>query len=97
MKSMLRDYVSTYQDTIEPAKIIELFREAQQIAIDKLNSCKNQTSADGTAIYGYGESTGGQGYDTYTAAGDYYTVQSVLIEVMYEMERLISKEVLGMS
>ena len=96
MKSMLTDYVNTYKDIINAEAIIELFKEAQQTAFDKLLTVKNQTSADGTPIYAYGESTGGQAYDTYKADGDYYTVQSVLINIMYEMERLISKEVMSM-
>ena len=97
MKAMLTDYVNTYNDVIEPAKIIELFREAQQTAFTKLESVKNQSSADGSAIYGYGESntSSTENYDTYRNDG-YYGVNSILINIMYEMERLISKEIMGM-
>ena len=97
MKSILTDYVNSYNDVIEPARVIELFREAQQTAFAKLETVKDQNKADGTSIYGYGESNAGCGnYDTYTADGNFYSVNCILINVIYEMERLISKEVMGM-
>ncbi len=98
MRAILTDYVTSYSDVLEASKIIALFKEAQQTAFAKLEAVKDQVHADGASIYGYGESDGSsstENYDTYRADG-YYGVNSILINIMYEMERLISKEVMGM-
>ena len=95
MKSILTDYINSYKDVLEPNKIIELFKKAQETAFMKLDAMKNAGSADGTSVYGYGEaSSGSAAYDTFNGGG--FSVQTVLINIMYEMERLISKEVMGM-
>ena len=97
MRAMLTDYVSSYGDILDASKIIALFKEAQQTAFAKLESVLNQTSADGASIYGYGECLNGETHnsDTYRSDG-LYGVNSILINIMYEMERLLSKEVLGL-
>ncbi len=97
MQAMLTDYVSSYSDTIDASRIIALFKEAQQTAFAKLEAVKDQSSANGASIYGYGDYIEGatDNSDTYRVDGDYYGVNSILINIMYEMERLLSKEVLG--
>ena len=98
MKSILNDYMNTYSSYVDPAKIITLFKQAQQTAYANLEATINQSSAAGSSIYGYGETPGGSTHnaDTYMANGNYYGVNSILINVIYEMEKLLSREVMGL-
>ena len=97
MRSILQDYIVSYQQYIDPNRIIELFKQAQQTAFANLDSVVDQSSAQGAPIYGYGETNGTSdkdNADTYRNDG-LYGVDSILINVVYEMEKLINKEILG--
>lgn len=96
MKAILQDYIVSYQQYVDPNRIVELFKQAQQTAFANLETVIDQSSADGTSIYGYGETGGGgtDNADTYRNDG-FYGVNTILINVIYEMEKLINKEILG--
>ena len=99
MEGLLYDYISSYCNIIDKSRITELFKEAQEIALDKLNSLTNCTNPEGTSVYGYGECASGDDtsdYDTKSTNGageGWISVPAILIEIMYEMERLIAKEI----
>ena len=98
MRGILQDYIVSYQQYIDPNRIIELFRQAQQTAFANLETVVNESSASGAPIYGYGENAEGvstDNADTYRRDSNCYGVDSILINVVYEMEKLINKEILG--
>ena len=97
---MINSYVSNYKDVLSVGKIVHLFARAQDTARTKLLETKGTASANNSKIYGYSEcgSTNNTkknfvNADTYYG-GDRWSVQSILLEVMYEMERLIQQELL---
>lgn len=94
---MIKDYVNKNKDIIDKNRIMELFYEAEKTAIDKVKAITNTTKPAGTSVYGYAENVSGAGndnFDTYHGGG-LYNIGSVLLEIMYEMEALIAREILG--
>lgn len=94
---MLKDYVTQYGDVIDKSKIFALFLEAENTALSKMKAVKDCTKPAGTSVYGYGENVSGAGndnFDTYHG-NNFYNVGSILLEIMYEMEALIAKEMIG--
>lgn len=84
-------YIDKYHDIIDPSRIVELYVKAEQNALDKLQKgIDSDDSAVYENIYGYGD-TGNR--DSYDQGG--VSVQAVLIQIMYEMDKLINKEILG--
>ena len=97
MKSMLKDYIVSYSKYIDGNKIIELFRRAQETAFSNLEATINQTDPSGSSIYGYGESEGGKKDNADTYKTNFYGANSILINVAYEMEKLIAREMAGLN
>ncbi len=97
---MINSYVSNYKDVLSVGKIVHLFAQAQDTARTKLLETKGIASANNSQIYGYSECgrTNNSKKDFVDAdtyyGGDRWSVQSILLEVMYEMERLIQQELL---
>ncbi len=84
-------YIDKYHDIIAPSRIVELYVKAEQNALDKLQKgIDSDDSAVYENIYGYGD-TGNR--DSYDQGG--VSVQAVLIQIMYEMDKLINQEILG--
>lgn len=100
MKSILKDFIDLYSSYISADRIIELYKEAQEIAFGNLETTVDNETASGSAIYGYGECKSGSerdNTDTRKTSGSniYYGVNSILINVIYEMEKLLTKEIMG--
>lgn len=96
LDTMLQHYIGRYSKCLEPAKILSLFKAAEETAFRKISALTDPTKPAGTSLYGYGENKEGQGsdnFDTYYG-NDLYNCGSVLLEVMYEMEVLIGREIL---
>ena len=92
MKEMLGDYINNYSKYVSAEKIVELFKQAQETAIQNLLDSRDWVNPDGSKAYGYGEGSG-HSYDTFSS--EWYSVNSLLINIAYEFEKLISKEMLG--
>lgn len=100
IKSILKDFIDLYSSYISADRIIELYKEAQEIAFGNLETTVDNETASGSAIYGYGECKSGSerdNTDTRKTSGSniYYGVNSILINVIYEMEKLLTKEIMG--
>ncbi len=99
MSILIKDYYNNYK-WLGAAKISELFQKAQIEAYRKMQTITSQTNAEECQIYGYGESSGGgsDNFDTAWQQGDrwLYNIGNVILQVMFEMERLIAKEVMGL-
>ena len=94
------DYINKYDDYISGNRIIQLFKQAQETAIRNMGTILYVDSATGAQVYGYGECRGNgktDNADSYkTIDGQkLYSVNTLLINITYEMEKLISKELLG--
>ena len=98
LNSILTDYIMSYQNYIDGNRIIELFKQAEDTAFANLKATINNSSASGSSIYGYGESRGGKrdNADTVKNSGQLYGANSILINVIYEMEKLIAREICGL-
>ena len=96
MKSILQDYINSYQTYIDGNRIIELFRQAQETAFSNLDATMHISQASGSSIYGYGETSGGKRDNSDTYSGKHYGVNSILINVIYEFEKLLSREICGL-
>ncbi|MBR6127494.1 hypothetical protein IKQ21_07410, partial [bacterium] len=95
LNGILDDYIKNYRAYLSPEEIIKCFKEAEQIAFRKLNDTTDKANPGDTQIYGYSESgsTSNADYDTWS--GKYLSVQAILLEVMYEMERKLNQKILG--
>lgn len=96
LDKLCNNYITNYRDVLSEQDIVSLFNQAEKVAIDKLQKTTNLSMAANTQIYGYSENGDGSNADYDTFSGDFYSVQSILLEVMFEMERLIAKKVMGM-
>lgn len=100
LMKLLSDYLDTYKDYISPEKIIDLFKQAELNMIAELQKANGTVNLNDktTRLYGYSESGGKNDknyadYDTYS--GTLFSVQAVLLQTMFEMERLIGLELLN--
>ena len=101
MERMLMDYINKYDDYISGNRIIQLFKQAQETAIRNMGTILYANSATGAQVYGYGETPDGcsthntDSYKVGEGGQKLYSVNTLLINITYEMEKLISKELLG--
>ena len=100
MERMLMDYINKYDDYVSGNRIIQLFKQAQETAIRNMGTILYANSATGAQVYGYGECRGNgktDNADSYKVEDGkkLYSVNTLLINITYEMEKLISKELLG--
>ena len=101
MDKMVKKYVDTYSGIIEGNRIFELFKEAQEKAINKLKAAVNAPDPDknpmaGLEVYAYGD-YGKTKNASNTVNGDLCSVASLMIQIEVEMELLIAKEIAGIS
>ena len=100
LTSMLNKYVKEYKAYLSVDDICACFKEAEKIAFKKLNDTNNaQNPGNAQTLYGYsnGGTKDGKDYNYYdTRSKSFLTVQAILLEVMYEMERLLDAKIMGM-
>ena len=101
MESLFNDYLNTYSKILDTNKLTSLYKQAQETAIRKLLALTDSTKPAGSSVYGYGENRHGEDYSQYDtksadgAGNGHISVPALLIEIMYEMERLIALAVAG--
>ncbi len=96
MQGMLKDYIAQYINLIDGNRIIELFRLAQETAFSNLESTVNKTTPASSSAYAYGETAGGKTDNSDTWSGEFHGANSVLINIAYEMQKLIGREICGL-
>lgn len=97
MQSMLKDYIAQYNQYIDGNRIIELFKLAQETAFSNLESTTNNSSAAGSSMYAYGGGAkGSNNSNTVNNRGEFYGANSILLNIAYEMQKLIGREMLGL-
>ncbi len=88
--NLLKLYLDKYKNYLEIEKIVELFNSAEEVAFKKLQDGIEINGDEDRTVYGYGN---GGNRDTYYGA--FVSVQAILIQIMFELENSINKEVLG--